>query len=279
VFGQSSPSQAGFIAQLAVFAAPLPDVLIPPPGFFAAKGLWWNGDSTNFGVRYGNILQLEWNNPWSFIAGAGALTHPGTGPTGVSGILFTNVSSPTNPAFPGYEFWIDGDGHLTVRIIHNITTNFIGVHGTTMVCDGKHHVFEATYDGSGLAAGVKLFVDAVQETASVESDNLNGLSIQGSGATGPGGTNNSFMIGNQQDETLGLPGFIGFVRMYNRRLSLSELQNFNINKTIPPIDASCVLAPKFTEGGASTTTGDDSANGFTGTLGSTTSSSNYWLRI
>lgn len=269
-FGQTSPP-AGYIAQIAVFnGVQLPDAIIPPPGFIRSKGIWWNGDATNFKVSYGNVLQHEYTDPWTFIVAACVLTFPNAGVSGApDGIFFTNVpTAAQNPGFPGYEFWVNGAGNLHVRIIHNIgTPAYIGKYGSTVIADGLWHVYAATYDGSGLAAGVSMYIDGVLETMTVESDTLGGGSIKD--------PNNNFEIANQTGLALGLPGAIGLVRQYNRQLSQAEIQNFNINKTIPAIDASCVLAPKFTEGGSSTTTGDDSASALTGTF----PSASFWLRI
>ena len=75
----------------------------------------------------------------------------------MSGIFFTNVPAPPGigGAYPGYEFWPDGDGLATVRIINSAATPYwIDVKGSTDLSDGKWHVVAATYDGSGVAAGV-----------------------------------------------------------------------------------------------------------------------------
>lgn len=260
----------GFLSSVAVLTSTLPDKVIPPPAFTGTNGWWWNGDATNSRILYGNILTYDWWQPWTVIVAACILFYPNTSLTGVTGMFFTNVPDPTNTAFPGYEFWVDGLGHLTVRLINTVGAHMVGVHGTTLVADGKWHVYAASYDGSGLAAGVKIYIDGVLETTTVEEDDLNQLSIISTTPSFP----NNYMIGNQTGEIFGLPGAIGLFRQYSSRKSQAFIQNFQINKTLPPIDNTCVLAPLLNEGGSSTITQDASSNGFIGQLFSTSN----WLR-
>ena len=256
----------GEIAQLAVFKNnTFADKVISPAAFTGTNGWWWNGDIANSKITYGNVLQYEYTQPWTVIVAFLLLNTAGGGHNGVSGILFTNVTAGT--PFPGYEFWIDGNGNLTVRIISNTNTALIDVHGGTNVADGKWHVGVATNNGSGLASGVQIYLDGVAETMTAVADTLGGNSIVSAGQ--------NYLIGNQQNQpNLAMEGAIGLFRQFNAVKPLSYIQQYKINWLIPPIDSSCVLAPALSEGGSSTTTADLSASGLTGTL----NSSSCWLR-
>jgi len=260
----------GFIAQLAVIRTTLPAQVIPPAAFTGPNGWWWAGDAANSKISYGNVLQYEYTHPWTVICAVCCLFAPNSGPTGVTGMMFTNVPDPANAAFPGYEFWINGDGRPHVRLMHIAGAQFVGVYGSTNVADGKWHVLAASYDGSGLAAGVKIYLDGALETVTVESDTLGGNTIKSTDPLHP----NNYLIGNQTGEPFAMPGAIGLFRQFNTVKSQAYIQQYKINQLIPAIDSSCVLAPKLNEGGSNTTTGDLSGSGLTGTL----SSSSVWLR-
>ncbi len=261
----------GFIAQLAVCKNnPLADRVIPPAAFTGTNGWWWNGDAANSRITYGNVLAYEYTQPWTLVAAICCFAAAGGGHAGVSGIVFTNVTGPGNAAQPGYEFWPDGNGHMTIRVIHVANTAWIDVNGGTFIADGKWRVVAASYDGSGRAAGCKIYVDGMPETITVNADSLGGGSIISTYGANP----NGYVIGNQQGQSFGNIGAIGLFRQFNRVLSQSEIQKYKINMTLPPIDSSCVLAPALNEGGSSTTTADLSASGLTGTL----NSASCWLR-
>lgn len=260
----------GYIQSLAVSSTTFPAQVIPPPAFTGPNGWWWNGDATNSMISYGNVLTYEYTQPWTFIVAACLLNAPQSGISGVSGIFATNVPNPANSAFPGYEFWVNGNGNPHVRIINNIGSHFIGVYAPTNVADGLWHVFAASYDGSGLAAGVRIYIDGVLQTTTIEKDTLGGNSIISTDGAHP----NNYLIGNQTGVSFGFAGAIGLFRQFNVVKPPSFIQQFKINNLIPAVDGSCVLAPKLNEGGSSTTTADLSASGLTGTL----NSSSCWLR-
>jgi Concanavalin A-like lectin/glucanases superfamily len=263
----------GYIAQLAVSKAMFPDQVIGPEAFTGVNGWWWNADSVNSYISFGNILQYEYTQPWTVIAAINLLHYPNNGTSGVTGIIFTTVPSHLAGSFPGYELWVNGSGLLHSRILSEVS-GFIGKYGTTNLADGKWHVVAATYDGSGLASGLNLYVDGVLETMTTESDNLGGHSIKGTNPTYP----NNYLIGNQTDENFGFPGAIGLFRQFNVVKVLSDIQAYAVNQRIPALDSSCVFAPSLQEGsgasGTNVTTSDLSGNGLTGTL----SDAAQWLR-
>ena len=191
------------------------------------NGWWWAG-STGAGISYGNVFQYEYTQPWTVIAAVLLLTNVGGGSTGVTGIIFSNV--PDASPYPGYELWIDGNGAAHVRLINAFSTMYIGKYGSTNLADGRWHVVAATYDGSGLAAGVNIYVDGVLETMTVESDTLGGNSIKSTIL----GHSNFYFIGNRSPSTdsgtgeIGteaLPGAIGLFRQFNTVKSQATSSN------------------------------------------------------
>ena len=66
----------------------------------------------------------------------------GTSPPAIAGgIVFSNVTAPSDPAFPGYEMWVDKQGFMRVRVIHDASVfNMIGMIGTVFLADGKQHM-------------------------------------------------------------------------------------------------------------------------------------------
>ena len=222
-----------------------------PPAWAGTNAL--NFTSTNF-VDFGNVLQYEYTQPWSF--GAAILGLSTLGAT--ANVIATNVT--TSTAFPGIDFaFIDPSGHLHVRLINNIVTpHYIGVSGSTVLNDNKPHYLFATYDGSGTAAGVKLYVDGVAEILTIESDTLAGLSIVAVGQ--------DLYVGNQKNHT-DFPAncVVDSIRMSNIVRSAAYIASHSTPATVAPVDSNTVLALDFEEG-TGITTADSSASGFTGTI-------------
>lgn len=230
-----------------------------PPAYVGSNAI--NATGTN-SVVFGNVLQYEYTQAWSFGAAIlGFKTLPAT-----ASVIATNVT--TSTAFPGIDFmWIDAAGKLHVRLINNIVTpHYIGVSGSTVLNDGKPHYLFATYDGSGTAAGVKLYVDGAPETLTIESDTLAGLSTVSAGQ--------NLCITNQVNHTDFVANcVVDSIRMSNIVRSAAYIAAHSTPATVAAVDASTVLALDFEEG-TGLTTADSSASGFTGTL----SASTIWAR-
>ena len=209
-------------------------------------------------ITIGSNLTYEYTQPWSAMARIKMYEKPAT-----AAIIFSNVTS-SGLNYPGYELWVDSSGFAHVRIINNITTHFIGVAGTINVADGNVHTVLASYDGSGTAAGVKIYVDGVLETMTTESDNLGGNSITG-------GTH-EFYIGNQKNHlNFFFEGLIDNFRLSNVVRNATYMSTYANGQA--PVDANTVAAYNFEEG-TGLTTADSSASGFNGTL----SSASIWMR-
>jgi hypothetical protein len=213
---------------------------------------------SNTFIDAGANLAYERTQAWTAIATIKTSYIPLT-----AAVIATNVT--TSPAFRGIDFlWIDVAEKLHVRLINNIVTPlYIGVSGSTILTDGMKHTVGATYDGSSTAAGVKLYVDGVLETNTVESDTLGANSIV-SGVP-------RLYIGNQQNHLdFQFGGIMDGLRISNIvRNQAYMTANAGGN---PAVDANTVLAYDFEEGTGLTTL-DLSASGFNGTL----STSAIWV--
>jgi hypothetical protein len=214
-------------------------------------------------VTAGNVLQYDSNQAWSATAEAEFNgPAPGVGPNlpqGGAGLVFGN----TNGApYQGYEEWEDDNGDLRVRIMSNfLAGDYIDVATNSPVTYGKMQFIGATYDGSGKAAGVSIYVDGQKAQTHVLSDSLSGSSA----SSGP------MIVGNQLN---------GWESQFNLQGMMAE---FSLSDVARPasyyaaatqqgafaIDAATQLAYGFAEG-AGLTTKDLSGHGNSGTLSSTT---------
>lgn len=221
-----------------------------------------NADGTVAGtsqvLNLTNILQYEYTQPWTTFVAAQVRSQPRTGG---AMMLFANVTAPANPAFPGYEFWIDDHCRLRVRVINNVSTHFAGAIGTTQVCDLTKHVFGATYDGSGTAAGIKMYIDGNPETTSVEADTLGGLTIIATGQL--------FLIGNQQGQAFHFAGTMNVFRQDNIVRNAAYMLAHNTASSLLTGDVNTALLLPINTGSGTTIT-DTSGNGHNGTISSAT---------
>src|SRR5262249_54059843 len=114
------------------------------------------------------------------------------------------------PAYRGFDLFIN-DGHFEVHLVHEFPNDAIKVKTKDKFTANQWLHVLATYDGSGKADGVKIFVDGRARELEVEKDKLT-LSI----------TNNEpLRIGSRHEEA-NLTGVIDDVRFYNRALTAED---------------------------------------------------------
>ncbi len=121
----------------------------------------------------------------------------------------------------GYDLTLTTDNRLSLRIIHHEGQQYIEVTTKARISPQQWaHVF-ATYDGSGKAQGVQLYVDGKAQALTVQQDNLGRNPIQ---------NGNTFLVGHwnhraRSTDTYGFAGgTIDEVRLYHRTLSPLEVQ-------------------------------------------------------
>ncbi len=121
----------------------------------------------------------------------------------------------------GYDLVLTKDNKLSFRIFHDTNEHFLSVETRAKVAPGRwYHVF-ATYDGSGRAEGVTLFIDGKVQPVNITNNNLQHKSIL---------NGNDFLIGNWNHRARVLGNLYGFeggkideVRLFSRRLSTLEV--------------------------------------------------------
>jgi hypothetical protein len=147
---------------------------------------------------------FENNKPFSY----GAWVHlPGNNVTGAS---FARMEEA--PRYRGWDLWIQGNRPGT-HIISAWQTDAIKVVGKKPLKPNHwHHVF-VTYDGSGKAAGVKIYLDGELQQSDIEADKLT-ASIQNTLPLKFGQRDQQSRIDN-----LGLQD----VRLYSRLLGAEEV--------------------------------------------------------
>jgi hypothetical protein len=91
--------------------------------------------------------------------------------TTTSGTIFEkwNVQNSVVANQGGWQFVISG-GNAYLSITNSNGSALRQVHGASNVADGKWHQVVFTYDGSNTAAGIKLYVDGVAESLTVDAD-------------------------------------------------------------------------------------------------------------
>jgi hypothetical protein len=211
-------------------------------------------------LNAGAILPYERTQAWSCIAGIRCPLKPGAG---FASLIFGKCNS--GVPFRGYELWINDAGKLQVRIISNFGSKlYLGVSGSTVVTDDTRHVVGATYDGSGRASGVKLYVDGSPELLTVERDTL------GANTTV---SRDDFIVGNQLGgyaDGFYLKGIMDMIQMSDMVRNATYYRTYASAR--PPVDGSHTLAYDFTEDSGESVA-DRSRNGYVGSL----SHPNMWI--
>lgn len=261
-----SPAFVGLISEIWLYPSALlaPDLAAIDANQVSYWGNW--GFSTPYGgaawvqlassdkVDAGNILEFERTQPWTCFAAIqsyGSALQPQ--------IIFTNVT--VGPAYTGYEMWLnDQGGQLVIRVIHDFTGGvYLDVMGSTNLNDGKQHFVCGTYDGSSLAAGVRLYVDGVPETLTVRGDNLGANSIVASGQ--------KMCLGWQQPSGASMYGCLGRVQIDKVVRAPAYVAAYATPSSPPPIDANTGMCFPLTEG-SGTTVHDTTSNAWPATLSS-----------
>ena len=172
-------------------------------------------DDANDYINFGNTstLNFEWNDPHSIEVWLKRSNSGG------SYIVGKNESSGN---YRGTEFTFSGANTVFYMIRNtNSTSNRIYSITTGTYNDGEWHQFVVTYDGSGTASGIGIYVDTVSDVNVVDTGNITGGTTSTANAViGAGNGVRNYFVGN-----------IAIVKYYNKVLTLSEItQNYNVIK-------------------------------------------------
>ena len=122
----------------------------------------------------------------------------------------------------GYQLSITTDGKLKASLIHNQGSERIEVISRNKIPANEWSHLFFTYDGSGYADGVRLFIDGEAQPVAVARDSLARRSLL---------NGNDFLVGTWTTRNNGHGSLQGFtdgvvddVRMYDRALSTLEVQ-------------------------------------------------------
>jgi hypothetical protein len=198
-------------------------------------------------------------NQWSMVAN---ILHASARATELQ-VIFTNVATTAfSPPWYGHETYINTNGKIRVMIFSGwaggaATTNLIQVDGTTNLADDTWHSIGVTYDGSGVGAGIKVYIDGVAESVTVTYDNITGPTDTVIGNLSVGGQYGGFTL-----------DYIDFFSIASTVRSASYFSNILTTKTRPATDPFTLVQYDFREGSGNTVF-DRSGNGYDATYDNT----------
>jgi hypothetical protein len=167
---------------------------------------------------YNSKLDFGTSDPWSCSAWVNI-------PVGKSGgAVAGNLDYTGN--YNGWVFYASNSSapnEVQIQIVDNPSSQIAVVSNTAgSIALGTTYFVTGTYDGSGVASGVKLYINGVQVPVTVSQDNLAG----GSNSTQPVGIGSIAAGGGES-----LVGFLSDVRVFNK--ALTALQVASLSRTGP----------------------------------------------
>jgi len=138
----------------------------------------------------------------------------------------------------GYGLLVDPENKISWQV-RNLAS-YVAVASNTALNDGLWHLAIGVCDRDD-PAGVRLYIDGVQQGAATDATAFDGIDLGGSRA---------FAIGSRQDDTSGVwlwdfLGSIGMVCVWNRVLTEAEVRRLHLNpfEMFAPRRSLAVLAP------------------------------------
>ncbi|MEM8889864.1 MAG: DUF1549 domain-containing protein, partial [Bacteroidota bacterium] len=183
-------------------------------------------DGENF-LNLGDLADKEYYEHFSY----GAWIKLAAYPKKDAGIL---VKRNGEQKRGGHQLLITPKGKLKLSLIHNARDKRIDVETIASVRRGKWiHVF-MSYEGSGKADGVSLYIDGKLQSDKILSDNLSKQSIlNGNDLLAGNWTHRKRTIGNLQGF---IDGAVDEIRVYDRSLSPMEIRSLAGSNSRPNKD-------------------------------------------
>ena len=143
------------------FSSGLPELVPAKVG----NGLKFKGEYDE--LYLDQVPNFEWTEPFS-----GGMWMNTTKKEADKTQTLMGTAGQKNNFWRGWDFYLDESNRLNFRIIHSLPHNYIHIQSLdSMDLNTWRHVF-FTYDGSGKAAGVKLFIDGTEANSEVRFDQL-----------------------------------------------------------------------------------------------------------
>jgi len=170
-------------------------------------------DGSDDYVTMGNVLGFEYSDPFSLSCWVKT--------DATSGYLISKRLG--LPNYTGYGLTLAPSGGFEFSICNTLSTAEVLVRSVVSIADRAWHHITGTYDGSGTASGITLYVDGVAVSTTTESDTLSSSSIINSA---------SLNIGARTNSSIFLDGKVGEVAVYDKELSSVEV-NWMYNGGLP----------------------------------------------
>ncbi len=114
-----------------------------------------------------NVPNFEWTDAFS-----GALWANTTKREKLKTQQLLGTSGEKNSFWRGWDFYLDSLNHLNARLIHSLPHNYIHVRSKDSIKTNQWKHLAFSYDGSGKAKGLSLFIDGVQTKTDIQYDKL-----------------------------------------------------------------------------------------------------------
>lgn len=184
------------------------------------KGVKLSGDN---GLVFRGLPAKERWEPftWSFL-----LSDPRqTGP-----VVLLHRTGGTDVGFCGFDLMLE-DGYVTARVFRHWPGNAVGVRTKTQIPKDKWTHLTWSWDGSGEAPGLKLYIDGVQAETTILADKI-WKKINAYGDLGPSGGDWSF---GQRFRDAGFKGgILDEIEFFDRAISPFEAESRFTGKPITP---------------------------------------------
>lgn len=140
----------------------------------------FNGTTSKVSLGSSSFLNYEYTQAWS----VEFVIKPNSDRTGtyLGAAILSKLDS--NPQYPGFEIATEYNGNVASKNVINLfivndfgATKRIQVYGSTDLANATTYHIIVKYSGNGLASGLKVYIDGVEETLSVAGDGLLGNSI------------------------------------------------------------------------------------------------------
>lgn len=119
-------------------------------------------------------------------------------------------------SFRGWELSANtGTGAVEILLVNTVGTNAVQLQGPTLTAGTLYNLI-LTYDGTKTAAGTKLYINGTVQSTSTLANNM----------TGTMANTKAVALGARVDGSNSINGLLGYVRIWNRVLSSTDVSNY-----------------------------------------------------